>query len=96
MAYSIQFKDGDGDVDGPFALATCQGWADLVAWAATSSSFKELAKNGSVEDTSKLAAELRALLKDRPPPPSVGRTVETLLSIVGTGDELEVAAVIGD
>lgn len=90
---SIQFTGApDGD-DGPFELTNNEMWSRFQAWAVERGypRLKELARDGSTEDTQDLAFELRRIDKV----PRVVRLVaEELLHYVGAGDPEETVSVV--
>lgn len=90
MSVAVRFW-GDGD-DGPFQVATANGWRLFCEWASKLPGFpalKELARDGASSDTSRLSQQLRAAIKLGSPPPAVRSTAEGFLARVGVGHEDE-------
>jgi hypothetical protein len=102
VGLSIQFTGAADGGDGPFPLASANGWALFAEWAAAlpaaaSRAVRALADAGEVTGTDALAAELAAALAAHPPEnPAVADTARGLAELVGGGDPGETATVTGE
>lgn len=98
MSVSIEFVD-NGGTDGPFQLASNNGWTLVVEWAnklpAKFNAVKKLCQDGEVEDTAELSSQLNDALISQyaPSNENVYKTLAELCEVLGQGAEEELAVV---
>lgn len=102
MTISIEFegaKDQEGKTE-TFLLCSNTEWHNVVEWVREDISeqvcplLHHLVKNGSVKDTFALDVELELALDEYPPPMSIRKVVETLMSDMGAGAEDETLTIL--
>lgn len=95
MALSVSFVGApDGD-DGPFQLATANGWKEFAAWAeqhADCPALQALVRDGTC-NSRELAEELERV--DEPISSNVSDTLDGLVQLLGDGDPAERVLVEG-
>jgi hypothetical protein len=98
VGLSIVFADSAG-TDGPFTLASANGWRLFGEWAGTLpaeqfAAVRRLADAGEVKGTDALGTQLaKALMLHNPESEAVAHTGAMLRGLVGVGDPGETATV---
>jgi hypothetical protein len=93
MSVSVVFRNEDGD-DGPFQVASASGWKLLAEWAGDSGPVAKLCDEGRYANTSKLAIAFMVLMRKRPPAGPLKDIVDSLLKLIGVGDDDEAVEVV--
>ena len=92
---SIKFIQGQEE-DGPFSLATTNGWSLFRAWARQSKALSQLFTSGIYVGTDRLSKALIEAIRQFPPRGSVLSTVNGLGRILGVGDQSETAVILSE
>jgi hypothetical protein len=72
----------------PAFLCSNSGWRDFRAWAAGGGvDLRHLCDHGWHDQPGTVAAQLRALRQERPPPPDVAPVADSLLGVLADASE---------
>lgn len=93
MSMSIVFFD-DGQSDGPFQIATGNGWAEIVEVSKDLPRLSELIESGQTTDTYALRKEIDELLARHFQSSTLRSTLNGLVEKLGIGSPSEEAVIV--